>query len=125
MRPSLAPLPLVLGLAPASAEESEQALQSESQALLIVGRARELPLNACDIGLFVENQLAARLAPGDEIDLPVPAGELSLGVAMVGSEYCTQSEPQVRAQSALLQAGETRRYQVAVDDAGVFLAPQE
>ncbi|MBM7060861.1 hypothetical protein JQX08_09090 [Pseudomonas sp. UL073] len=96
-----------------------------AQAELVVTRPRELPLNACDVGLFVQNQLAARLHPGDSISIAVPSGELALGVAQVGSAYCAASRQHIRGQSTLVEPGARLHYLIDVDSDGVFLAPTQ
>ena len=82
-------------------------------------------MNACDVGIFLQHRIAARLAPGADTELQVPAGEVTLSAAVVGSDLCLQGNRQIRTQSTVIQAGETRRYRVEVDDGGVFLAPAD
>ncbi|WP_263146190.1 hypothetical protein [Pseudomonas sp. RIT-PI-AD] len=91
-------------------------------ARLMVGRDNSAP-NACDVELFVNSQLAAKLAPEQSVTLSVPNGEVALSVALSSAGYCAQAGIPGSNQSAILKPGETRQYQVMVDTTGVFLSP--
>ncbi|MES2817713.1 MAG: hypothetical protein V4812_01840 [Pseudomonadota bacterium] len=99
-------------------------LPQTAQAHVAVSRPEDLAANACDIGLYVQDLWVATLTPGKQVTVEVPVGDIALSVAPVGSAYCTPPGLQVRNQSAVLQAGETRRYEVATDEGGLFLAPE-
>jgi hypothetical protein len=95
----------------------------DAPARLIVGRDED-GLNACPVDLYVQNQMAAQIAPGDQAVLEVAAGDLALGVAQAGSALCKPDQAQVSAQSVLLRPGETREYKVMRNASGFFLSPQ-
>lgn len=99
------------------------AMPASNQARIAVSRPQAQNENACDVGLYVQSKLIARLAPGDKIEIPVPSGPVALGVAAMGSALCTQETDVVHGQSVILQPGETRGYQVNGDQSGVFLSP--
>lgn len=94
------------------------------QARVAVSRPRNLAANACDIGLYVQDLWVATLTPGKQVTVQVPVGGIALSVSPVGSAECAPPGLQVRNQSAVLQPGETRRYRVAADAGGLFLAPE-
>lgn len=89
---------------------------------LIFSRDNNAP-NACDVELYVNQQVVAKLGPGDHTSLDLPSGELSVAVAMSPDGYCGGRGPDV-AQSVILRPGETRHFAVMVEPEQVFLAPQ-
>ena len=93
----------------------------ESPARLIVSRDNNAP-NACDVELYINQQVVAKLGPGERTRLDLPSGELSVAVALSPDGYCGGRGPEI-AQSVLLQPGETRQFAVVVEPEQVFLAP--
>ncbi|MDH4569441.1 hypothetical protein E8E95_22420 [Pseudomonas sp. BN414] len=90
---------------------------------LLISRDENSP-NACDIDLYVQNELVAKIAPGQSVSIPVPAGEVALRVAQSGSGNCAglfAGDPQ----SALFKPGEVRHFRIVQDQHEVFLAPVE
>ncbi|AYF87464.1 hypothetical protein SA496_07600 [Pseudomonas sp. JS3066] len=99
------------------------ALQPAPDAIgeLLVSRDENTP-NACDIDLYVQNELVAKIAPGQSVSIPVPAGEVALRVAQNGAGYCSgllAGDPQ----SAIFQPGEVRHFRIVQNQHEVLLAP--
>ena len=94
---------------------------ADAPARLIFNRDNNAP-NACDVELYVNQQVVAKLAPGEQTSLDLPNGELSVAVAMSPDGYCGGRGPDV-AQSIILRPGETRQFAVMVEPEQVFLAP--
>ncbi|MFI8735986.1 hypothetical protein JWV26_20360 [Ectopseudomonas toyotomiensis] len=94
---------------------------ADAPARLIFSRDNNAP-NACDVELYVNQQVVAKLAPGEQTSLDLPNGELSVAVAMAPDGYCGGRGPDV-AQSVILRPGETRQFAVMVEPEQVFLAP--
>lgn len=94
---------------------------AEAPARLIFSRDNNAP-NACDVELYVNQQVVARLGPGEQTSLDLPSGELSIAAALSPDGYCGGRGPEV-AQSVLLRPGETRQFAVVVEPEQVFLAP--
>lgn len=94
---------------------------ADAPARLIFSRDNNAP-NACDVELYVNQQVVAKLAPGEQTSLDLPNGELSVAVAMSPDGYCGGRGPDV-AQSVILRPGETRQFAVMVEPEQVFLAP--
>ncbi|ALN19694.1 hypothetical protein [Ectopseudomonas mendocina] len=94
---------------------------ADAPARLIFSRDNNAP-NACDVELYVNQQVVARLGPGEQTSLDPPSGELSIAVALSPDGYCGGRGPEV-AQSVLLRPGETRQFAVVVEPEQVFLAP--
>ncbi|HSC82990.1 MAG TPA: hypothetical protein VLC30_05190 [Pseudomonas sp.] len=93
----------------------------DSPGRLIFSRDNNAP-NACDVEIYVNQQLAARLGPGKNTMLDLPNGKLSVAVALSSAGYCAGNGPGV-AQSVLIAPGETRQYAIRVQSGQVFLAP--
>ncbi|ATH82665.1 hypothetical protein L1F06_009065 [Ectopseudomonas hydrolytica] len=94
---------------------------SDAPARLIFSRDSNAP-NACDVELYVNQQVVATLGPGERTSLDLPSGELSLAVALSPSGYCGGRGPDAM-QSILLRPGETRQFAIMVEPEQVFLAP--
>lgn len=94
---------------------------ADAPARLIVNRDNNAP-NACDVELYVNQQVVAKLGPGEHTSLDLPSGELSVAVAMSPDGYCAGRGPDM-AQSVILRPGETRQFDVMVEPEQVFLAP--
>jgi hypothetical protein len=88
---------------------------------LIFSRDNNAP-NACDVELYVNQQVVAKLGPGERTSLDLPSGQLSVAVAISSAGYCGGSGPDSE-QSILLGSGETRQFAVMVEPGQVFLAP--
>lgn len=97
---------------------------SGEQGMLNVSRSATDNTNACDVGLYVQSQMVGKLAPGAAITVPVPTGQISIGVMQVGSQACIKDADVVHSQSALIQPNETKFYKISSDQSGVFLSPQ-
>ncbi|MGP0174463.1 hypothetical protein ACSVIJ_21640 [Pseudomonas sp. NCHU5208] len=95
---------------------------ADAPARLIVSRDEQAP-NACDVELYVNQQVVATLGPGQRTSLDLPSGEQSLAVAISPEGYCGGTGPQTT-QSILLTPGETRQFDVKVEPDQVFLAPR-
>ncbi|WJN57986.1 hypothetical protein [Pseudomonas sp. SO81] len=88
---------------------------------LIFSRDNNAP-NACDVELYVNQQVVAKLGPGERTSLDLPSGQLSVAVAISSAGYCGGRGPDSE-QSVLLGSGETRQFAIMVEPGQVFLAP--
>lgn len=122
--------PIVLGLCCMGAQAGEALPHgieqpaepvADAPARLIFSRDHKAP-NACDVELYVNQQIVAKLAPGERTSLDLPSGEPSVAVAMSADGYCGGRGPDV-AQSILLRPGETRQFAIRVEAGRVFIAP--
>ena len=96
---------------------------AEAPGRLMVSRDSNAP-NACDVELYVNQQMVAKLGPGEHTSLDLPSGELSVAVALTPDGYCGGGGggPDI-AQSVLLRPGETRQFAIMVEPQQVFLTP--
>jgi len=90
-------------------------------ARLIFSRDNNAP-NACNVELYINQQVVAKLGPDERTSLDLPSGELSIAVAMSPDGYCGGRGPGA-AQSIVLGPGETRHFAIVVKAEQVFLAP--
>lgn len=124
LRPALLCLALA-SLAPLADAETllESPLQPapDSVAELVVSRD-ENAANACEVGLYLQDELVAQLSAGQAISLSVPAGEMTLNVAQSPSGYCAGNLTG-RPQSVLIQPGERRHFRIVQNPTELFLSP--
>lgn len=94
---------------------------ADALARLVISRDKSSP-NACDVELYVNQNSAAQIAPGQSLRLDVPSGELTLSAALSQSGHCTGTGPGAP-QSVLLGPGQTRHFDIRTEGDAVFLAP--
>lgn len=113
------------GLAPlvnaAGALEGQLQPAPGSLAELVVSRD-ENAANACEVGLYLQDELVAQISAGQAISLSVPAGEMTLNVAQSPSGYCAGNLTG-RPQSVLIQPGERRHLRIVQNPTELFLSP--
>ena len=107
---------------PIAIEPTPTAPVADAPARLIFSRDNNAP-NACDVELYIKQQVVAKLGPGEHTSLDLPSGELSVAVAMSPDGYCGGNGPETT-QSILLAPGETREFAVVIEPKQVFLAPR-
>lgn len=95
--------------------------QGEGYAVLIVSRERLEVANPCEVALYLHDQLAARLYQGQSVAFNLPPGSVSLRLGLQGPGPCGRGIAQLSGQSLQLQAGEVRRYRIAMDRSGLRL----
>ncbi|WP_339412049.1 hypothetical protein [Pseudomonas sp. EA_35y_Pfl2_R5] len=114
---------LSLGLSHAEPATQEPAADTAAKmAQLIIGRDEKVP-ETCDVELQLEEKTVAQLQVGDSISLDIPAGTHYLRAKLITAGGCTPDDL-ASGQSILLEPGESRQYQVMLDNDALFLAPQ-
>ncbi|MBC9250075.1 hypothetical protein A9179_07290 [Pseudomonas alcaligenes] len=98
-----------------------QAAAPDSPGRLIFSRNSNAP-NACDVEIYLNQRLVARLGPGKNTLFDLPSGRVSVAVALSSAGYCAGNGPSAT-QSILLAPGETRQFAIRVEPGQVFLAP--
>lgn len=116
---------LVLLLAPLAQAKPLAPLPSTSQgegyAVLIVSRERLEVATTCEVALYLHDQMAARLHQGQSVSFNLPPGKVSLRLGLTGTGPCQDGINQLAGQSLELQAGEVRRYRIAMGSDGLRL----
>ncbi len=90
-------------------------------AVLIITRDRLEVATPCDIGIYLQDQLVARLYQGQATSFNLPAGPLSIRMGMLGGTGCIPAFEQIRGEQLELKAGEVRKYRIARGNNGLYL----
>ncbi len=91
-------------------------------AVLIITRDRLEVATPCDIGIYLQDQLVARLYQGQATSFNLPAGPLSIRMGMLGGTGCIPAFEQIRGEQLELKAGEVRKYRIARGNNGLYLS---
>ena len=100
-----------------------QANAAEDYAVLIVSRERlEVPTN-CEIGLYVNDQLAGRLFQEQATSFNFPEGKVSLRLKLLPGQApgCLPGLLAPKAQEITLKAGDIRKLRIAQGADGMYL----
>ena len=100
-----------------------QANAAEDYAVLIVSRERlEVPTN-CEIGLYVNDQLAGRLFQEQATSFNFPEGKVSLRLKLLPGQApgCLPGLLAPKAQEITLKAGDVRKLRIAQGADGMYL----
>jgi hypothetical protein len=98
---------------------------AEDYAVLIISRERlEVPTN-CEIGLYIQDQLAGRLFQEQATSFNLPAGNVSLRLKLLPGQSpgCLPSLLAPPAQNITLKAGDVRKLRIAQGPEGIYLKP--
>ncbi|TBU79861.1 hypothetical protein DNK06_12345 [Pseudomonas daroniae] len=95
----------------------------DGYAVLIVSRERLEVASPCEFGVYLQDQLAARLFQGQSVSFNLPPGEVSVRLGMIGTENCQAGITPLDSQRLSLQAGEIRRYRIGLSASGPYLTP--
>ena len=91
--------------------------------VLIISRERLEVASPCEFGVYLQDQLAARLYQGQSVSFNLPPGEVSLRLSVIGTERCQPGITPLQSQRLSLQAGEVSRYRIALGASGPYLTP--
>ena len=94
---------------------------SINYAVLMITRDRLEVATPCDIGIYLQDQLVARLYQGQATSFNLPAGNLSIRMGMLGGLGCIPAFEQIRGEHIELKAGEVRKYRIALGNNGLYL----
>ena len=95
----------------------------EDYAVLIISRERlEVPTN-CEIGLYLNDQLAGRLFQEQATSFNLPAGNVSLRLKLLPGQSpgCLPGMLAPPAQTMTLKAGDVRKVRIAQGPDGMYL----
>ena len=98
---------------------------SEDYGVLIISRERlEVPTN-CEIGLYVNDQLAGRLFQEQATAFNFPPGKISLRLKLLPGQVpgCLPGMLATPLQAITLKAGDVRKYRIALKEKGMYLLP--
>lgn len=112
----------LIGLLSLSAA-TPMAYADQDYAVLIISRERlEVPTN-CEIGIYLNDQLAARLFQEQTTSFNLPAGNLSLRLKLLPGQSpgCLPGMLAPPAQNITLKAGDVRKVRIAQGQDGIYL----
>jgi len=95
--------------------------QSDGYGVLIISRERLEVGSPCDIGLYLQDQLAARLWQGQSVAFNLPPGAISVRLGLLGPGVCSPGISQATSILVDLVPGEIRRYRIALNTTGLYL----
>ena len=101
------------------------AVAAEDYAVLIISRERlEVPTN-CEIGLYLNDQLAGRLFQEQATSFNLPAGNLSLRLKLLPGQApgCNPGMLAPGSQNITLKAGDVLKFRIAMTQEGMYLKP--
>lgn len=79
--------------------------------------------SGCDMGIYVDGKLAAKLGTKERVTFKIPAGEVVLGAGVIGSGLCGTAADR-REREVTLGAGQDKNYQVFISsEADVDILP--
>lgn len=91
--------------------------------VLMVSRERLEVSTPCEIGLYLQGNLTARLYQGQSVTLNLPPGEVLVRLGQLGGHHCQPRFEQLRSQTLRITAGEVSKYRIAMDPVGLRLIP--
>lgn len=91
--------------------------------VLTVSRERLEVSTPCEIGLYLQGNLTARLYQGQSITLNLPPGEVLVRLGQLGGGHCQPRFEQLRSQTLRVNAGEVHKYRIAMNTDGLYLIP--
>jgi hypothetical protein len=91
--------------------------------VLIVARDRLEIATTCDVGVYLQDHLAARLYQGQSASFNLPPGEVGIRLGYMGGLGCEPSFEQIRSTRVQIQAGVVQQYRIALDGGSLTLLP--
>lgn len=91
--------------------------------ILIISRERLEVATSCEIGIYIQDQLAGRLFQEDSVSFNLPAGDVSVRLRRLPGNV-VGCEPGMEAQSSTrisLRAGDILKYRIATSLNGMYL----
>jgi hypothetical protein len=91
--------------------------------ILIISRERLEVATSCEIGIYIQDQLAGRLFQEDSVSFNLPAGDVSVRLRRLPGNV-VGCEPGMEAQNSTrihLRAGDILKYRIATDLKGMYL----
>lgn len=93
--------------------------------VLIISRERlEVP-TSCEVGVYIDDQLAGRLFQEQALSFNLPAGNVGIRLKLLPGQApgCLPGMLVPPAQQFTLKAGDVRKYRIALGKDGMYLKP--
>ena len=98
---------------------------AQDYGVLIISRERlEVP-TSCEIGIYIDDQLAGRLFQEQSLSFNLPAGNVGIRLKLLPGQApgCLPGMLVPPAQQFTLKAGDVLKYRMALGKEGVYLKP--
>lgn len=108
----------MFGLAPQASAEGPS-----DYSVLIITRERLEVATTCEIGLYLNDQLAGRLFQEQSTSFNLPAGPVAVRMRLLPGQApgCLPGIENQRSTQLNLQAGQINKYRIAVDQNGLYM----
>ncbi|OOV99902.1 hypothetical protein [Pseudomonas sp. MF4836] len=97
----------------------------EDYGVLIISRERLEVATSCEIGLYIQDQLAGRLFQEQSASFNLPPGKVSLRLKLLPGQVpgCSPGLLAPGSQDISLRAGDVVKYRIAMSESGIYLKP--
>jgi hypothetical protein len=97
----------------------------EDYGVLIISRERLEVATSCEIGVYIQDQLAARLFQEQSTSFNLPPGNVSLRLKLLPGQApgCSPGLLAPGSQSVTLKAGDVLKFRIAMTREGMYLKP--
>jgi len=95
----------------------------EDFGVLIISRERLEVSTSCEIGIYIQDQLAARLFQEQSTSFNLPPGQISLRLKLLPGQApgCSPGMLAPGSQDITLKAGDVLKYRIAMNEQGMYL----
>ncbi len=106
-----------------SAVAPQASAAGEDYGVLIISRERLEVATSCEIGIYIQDQLSARLFQEQSTSFNLPAGEVSLRLKLLPGQApgCNPGMLAPGSQNITLKAGDILKFRIAMSDQGMYL----
>ncbi|TVT79255.1 hypothetical protein [Pseudomonas sp. H3(2019)] len=100
---------------------------AEDYGVLIISRERLEVATLCEIGVYIQDQLSARLFQEQSTSFNLPPGNYSLRLKLLPGQApgCSAGMLAPGSQNITLRAGDLLKYRIAMNQQGMYLKPAE
>jgi hypothetical protein len=97
----------------------------EDYGVLIISRERLEVATSCEIGVYIQDQLSARLFQEQSTSFNLPPGNVSLRLKLLPGQApgCNPGILAPGSQNITLRAGQILKFRIAMTQAGMYLKP--
>lgn len=98
---------------------------AEDYGVLIISRERLEVATSCEIGVYIQDQLSARLFQEQSTSFNLPPGNYSLRLKLLPGQApgCSAGMLAPGSQNITLRAGDLLKYRIAMNQQGMYLKP--
>lgn len=108
-----------------SAVAPQASAAGEDYGVLIISRERLEVATNCEIGVYIQDQLSARLFQEQSTSFNLPPGQFSLRLKLLPGQApgCNPGMLAPGSQDITLKAGDILKFRIAMNHQGMFLKP--